>query len=569
VSQFTNITYDENQALALLNKKKLEEEAESNDFPHTTVQVTLEDKTVLEADALVCTLPLGILKLQAPASSTGNNVKKTKRDKNVLQENTKEISSGGIIFYPPLSEKKQNAIQRLGCGLLNKCILSFPHVFWQDSDFLGLAHPATSYLVLNAAKFTNKPILSFMYGGDFAKQLESWTDNEIVGDCMEVLRIICGTRDIPKPLDYAVTRWGHERYSRMSFSYVPPGVDGSEEYKTMSEAVYDPLVPRKPVIMFAGEHTTPFHPSTIHGAFLSGIREAYRLDLVVEPEANGHMEFDDDITYQYTFGVRRLYQSVSSPVARARVSRTTGRQSNNKSAHQPSGGSPLVIKQGPRRQHRRRFAASVMNLRERPELAQSETTEEGTVANQKRQQRQPRAPGQIADRLPFSPAKRSRRSVHSLQIQGALDEFNPVPTTLAKAQTSKAETIAEKKHFASLESRTLVRALESYGHDYDYISSLVLPIFGNAKVSSKSLPQVRARCQRLIRSTVSSASASSLSKKQLSSWLAKDVFTPPPPDKKANKTKSTVRHQKAPLKSRVEGSRKSSRHQTQRELMNL
>jgi hypothetical protein len=63
--------------------------------------------------------------------------------------------------------------------------------------------------------------------------------------------------------------------------------------------------PKRPLIMFAGEATTPYHPSTIHGAFESGIREAYRLDLALEPTLTGGITFDESFLYQPTFAVRR------------------------------------------------------------------------------------------------------------------------------------------------------------------------------------------------------------------------------------------------------------------------
>lgn len=549
VAEFSNTTYDVNQLLEQSRKKKEEGDGGTIEDVHTTVQVTLEDGTVLEAEAVVCTVPLGVLKLDSKG--------KKKED----SEEIEEFSGGGIQFYPSLSERKVNAIQRLGCGLLNKCVLSFPHVFWQASDFLGLAHPAKSYLVLNTATFTNKPILTFMYGGTFAKEIESWSDNEIVADCMEVLKIICG-RDIPNPLDYAVTRWGHEQYSRMSFSYVPPGVNGTQEYKAMSEAVYDPNVPRKPVIMFAGEHTTQFHPSTIHGAFLSGIREAYRLDLIMEAEANGNLKFDDDHTYQYTFGVRRQFQSVKSPVARAPRLPAAPKESPEA---QVEGGDTKPSESI--RQHRRRGAAGGVNLRERPVTILPEVDEGPIPSTKKRQSRQLQLK---AIGPSISPAKRSRRSVHSIQNENTniIPLLGTPPATLKNAPTTEAEALVEKKHLASLESRTLVRALESYGHNYEYISSLVLPIFGNAVPNPpKTLPQVRARCQQLIRSIMSTASTS-ISSKQLASWEAKEVFEPPPPDQKPI-APAKKRRQSAPPEPRVEGSRKSSRQQKERDVLDL
>lgn len=271
---------------------------QTQDPPATTGAIDSDqDLLVLEADAVVCTLPLGILKLDP-------------------------LTEQGVSFEPPLPLAKQRAIERLGTGLLNKCVLSFPHIFWQDSDFLGLAESAaSSYLVLNAANYTGgKPILLFMYGGNFARDVENWTDQEIVDDCLIVLKKICGRRTLPPIVDYHVTRWGKEQYSRMAFTYVPPGVDGFADLKTLSQPIYD-REGTTPILMFAGEHTTPYHPSTIHGAFLSGIREAYRLDCAVFPEALGNLRFSDEELYQRTFsiGAKILTLVMPSPISLTRT----------------------------------------------------------------------------------------------------------------------------------------------------------------------------------------------------------------------------------------------------------
>jgi hypothetical protein len=236
--------------------------------------------TTLEADVVVCTLPLGILKI--PVKQAGH-----------------------VTFEPPLPPLKQQAIKKLGCGLLNKCVLSFPHLFWeQDTEFMGMASDPP-HLILNSSLVTGKPILVFMFGGDYARKIEYKTDTEIVDMCMDVLRKACRAT-VPDPIDYVVTRWGHEYFARGAFVYIPPGVEGMKQLEAMSE----PIVARdgQPLVQFAGEHTTPYHPSTIHGAFLSGIREAYRLDLFMEPDLNDGLEFELEVTYGRTFPVRRRYK---------------------------------------------------------------------------------------------------------------------------------------------------------------------------------------------------------------------------------------------------------------------
>ena len=65
---------------------------------------------VLSGDAVLCTLPLGVLKQSTAANTQG-----------VL--NT-------VQFIPPLPDWKVAAIQRLGFGNLNKVVLCFERIFW-------------------------------------------------------------------------------------------------------------------------------------------------------------------------------------------------------------------------------------------------------------------------------------------------------------------------------------------------------------------------------------------------------------------------------------------------------
>lgn len=400
--------------------------------PSSTVQITLQNGTVLAANALVCTLPLGILKIP-------------------------EGKPGHVRFVPPLPKQKHSAIDQLGCGLLNKCAMTFSSVFWQDSDFLGLAERTHSYLVLNAMKYTQKPILIFMYGGSFAKELESWTDTEIVEDCLAVLKKICG-KDVPSPVDYCVTRWGKEQFSRMAFTYIPPGVNGSKELSIMSEAIEDPALPNKPLVMFAGEHTTPYHPSTMHGAFLSGIREAYRYDLFVEPALNGHLEFEgEEKLYEHTFPTRRVYKTAK-----------TSKYGTLAVAQSAAPVSPSKI-----RSRRRRFAG--MTLRKQPKKI-FETP--------------PSSPKKNTMKTPDGSAKsrRSQRSLSAKKKNGMLESPNNLTVN---------EIAFEKKRLINeLEDRTLLRSLESYGRDCALLRSQIVPVYGSSR--KRSADQIRSRWQNLM-----------------------------------------------------------------------
>jgi hypothetical protein len=425
-------------------------EVEGDIVPSSSVQVKLQNGTVLEADAVVCTLPLGVLKIP-------------------------ENQPGHVKFIPPLPDRKRNAIQKLGCGLLNKCALSFPKVFWQDSDFLGMAENNYSYLILNTVSYTHKPILIFMYGGAFASKIEDWTDAEIVEDCMGVLRRATH-KDIPDPVDYCVTRWGKEQYSRMAFTYIPPGVDGPKELDSMSQAIYDSVQPGRPLIMFAGEHTTPYHPSTMHGAFLSGIREAYRYDLFMEPALNGYMEFQSsEHIYQHTFHMKRVYETATSPKGKRKV------DASGSSKLDTSGGSGWYFPI-PHEKRSRRQGFGGMTLRKRPKIITDLNPTRVTTKTATK------------DRTKVTPESGTRRNKRSLA------PLNKASTALSFTSSPQAGSVPQiivddSKKMNQMEDRTLIRALDSYGRDCSFIRSKVLPIYGFPR--KRSVLQIRNRWKQL------------------------------------------------------------------------
>lgn len=80
------------------------------DFSGEKIKITT-DKTTFEADRLVCTLPLGVLK------------------------------SNKIIFTPELSSAKKTAISRLQMGTVNKVVVQFAQKFWGDEQYIGFTDP--------------------------------------------------------------------------------------------------------------------------------------------------------------------------------------------------------------------------------------------------------------------------------------------------------------------------------------------------------------------------------------------------------------------------------------------
>ena len=61
------------------------------------------------------------------------------------------------------------------------------------------------------------------------------------------------------------TRWGNDEMALGSYSSIPVGSLGGEDYDLLAESTGR--------LFFAGEATTKQYPATMHGAFSSGLRE--------------------------------------------------------------------------------------------------------------------------------------------------------------------------------------------------------------------------------------------------------------------------------------------------------
>lgn len=200
---------------------------------------------VFDADRVVVTLPLGVLK------------------------------RGDIEFSPGLPKGKRTAIARLGMGVLDKSYFKFPTAFWQTGEdpvgYIGNVGAKNSnqipeYYTLDQA--VGAPILFGFTAGAQARRFEQLDIATVRETTMASFRKIFGS-SVPEPEAMIQTRWSSDPYSYGSYSFVPVG--GKTEY-------YDTLArPIDERVFFAGEATHRTYPGTVHGAYLSGIREANRV----------------------------------------------------------------------------------------------------------------------------------------------------------------------------------------------------------------------------------------------------------------------------------------------------
>jgi len=218
-----------------------------------------------KADCVLCTLPLGVLKqsIQQPTSSPNM-----------------------VTFNPPLPNWKKEAIQRLGYGNLNKVVLCFDRIFWDNnSNLFGHVGSTTAsrgelFLFWNLYK---APVLLALVAGEAAAIMENVSDDVIVGRCIAVLKGIFGTTNVPTPKETVVTRWRADPWSKGSYSFVSTGASGND-YDILATPIIpgnpgksNDMIKNPPRIFFGGEHTIRNYPATVHGALLSGLREAGRI----------------------------------------------------------------------------------------------------------------------------------------------------------------------------------------------------------------------------------------------------------------------------------------------------
>jgi monoamine oxidase len=205
------------------------------------VRVTT-NRGMWEADRVVVTLPLGVLK------------------------------RGMVDFSPGLPIRKQQAIERLGMNVLNKVYLRFAKAFWQadDTDWLGyVAERKGAWSeALNFHHYTRQPILLWFNAAAYGTHLEALSDAEIMGEAMQRLRVMYGA-DIPDPEGYLITRWLSDPFAGGSYSHLPVGATPDDR-----AALAEPIGER---IFFAGEATMIEQAATVHGAYLSGLRAAQQI----------------------------------------------------------------------------------------------------------------------------------------------------------------------------------------------------------------------------------------------------------------------------------------------------
>ncbi len=196
----------------------------------------------IEADYVIVSVPLGVLK---------NN---------------------SIAFKPSLPATKLSAIQNIQMGNVNKFLFIWVKPFWDTNiQYIGYT-PETKgkfNYFMNMMKFspTTNGLMTFAFG-DYATVTETMSDNQIISEVMAQLKTIYGN-NIPNPTNMLRTKWGQNINTFGAYSFATNGTT-SADFDTMALDINNKL-------FFAGEHTERDYRGTVHGAYLSGLREANKI----------------------------------------------------------------------------------------------------------------------------------------------------------------------------------------------------------------------------------------------------------------------------------------------------
>lgn len=199
----------------------------------------ITDQEEFAGDRAVVTLPLGVLK------------------------------RGSVTFSPPLPPEKQQAIAKLGMGALDTVTLRFPERFWpKKAELLGYVSPSQGRWSEFYSFTHHAPILSAFNAGSAAREIALLPDGEILTQVMQTLRQIFGP-SVPDPVSWQISRWTQDPWSLGAYSFLAADATPAD-YDTLAAPVGDRL-------FFAGEATSRDFAATVHGAYLSGLREGDRI----------------------------------------------------------------------------------------------------------------------------------------------------------------------------------------------------------------------------------------------------------------------------------------------------
>lgn len=263
---------------------ELSSEVDEINWENDNVKVKTKNDKVFEGSNLVVTLPLGVLKARHDT-----------------------------LFHPSLPQDKRDGIHRLGFGTLDKIFMIYDRAWWTEEPFAsiirkglvnsprdpdknqdsanepdimmgftrslpglsihpdGSSEPGIRILSLaNLHSLTGYPVLSCFVSCSNARQVEALSDAH-AQQLLHTNMTAWFGKEPPSAKAVHVTRWANDTFSMGSYSHMIAGLSETKHREQFQDAIQ---VGGRGRLAFAGEHTSRNHFATVHGALISGWREA-------------------------------------------------------------------------------------------------------------------------------------------------------------------------------------------------------------------------------------------------------------------------------------------------------
>ncbi|KAG7886254.1 hypothetical protein KL936_004932 [Ogataea polymorpha] len=216
----------------------------------SVVVVQTADGNIYRGDYLICTVPQSLLQLSVP-------------------------KAGAIEWIPPLPKTITDPLRKMGYGKLGKVVLEFEYPFWSHLEydrFLGISSPTTTsekcvwnnpVLILNMFYISKVPSLVCFIQGRVTEHLER--NPSLAWEYFRPLLQKLGPLPLA-PTNVVATSWTLDPFARGSYAACRPGDDPTDVIINLERGFGN--------VRFAGEHTILDGAGAVHGAWMSGKREA-------------------------------------------------------------------------------------------------------------------------------------------------------------------------------------------------------------------------------------------------------------------------------------------------------
>ena len=208
------------------------------DYSQTTIQITDSNNNTYDADKVIITVPIPILK------------------------------SADIQFIPTLPNEKTTAFSKIGMDAGMKVFLKFSNKFF-DQNIIG-GPICAAYADDGIGKAQNDNVLLAFVMGVQAEYLTSLgSDSAITTALLQELDTMYNGQATATFLASHVQNWTTNPFVRGAYSYSPIGMGDARKVAT---------TPIDKKLYFAGEAmNTNGHHQTVHGAIETGYREVINI----------------------------------------------------------------------------------------------------------------------------------------------------------------------------------------------------------------------------------------------------------------------------------------------------